>query len=210
MLGFGIRLSLVRDTLKPGFLNGQWNDNKGVYSVSSGYKWLCGQQSKVKWYPLIWNQTSIPKHSFIGWLVVQERLMTRERLLKFGIVTDGSCFFCHSHLETHQHLLYDYQFSKLCWALLCGWLEIDLPSVGLIDWCLKWRCKSLMKKQIVYAAIVAVWYHIWNARNICRLEAMLITPAALIMKVKLDVTRRCRDRIWSAKAHKFAWEPKYD
>ncbi|XP_074304878.1 uncharacterized protein LOC141639720 [Silene latifolia] len=189
------KICQVRDILKPGFLNGQWIDNKGVYSVSSGYKWLCGQQSKVKWCPLIWNQTIIPKHSFISWLVVQERLMTRERLLNFGIITDVSCFFCHSHLETHQHLLYDCQFSKLCWALLCGWLEIDLPSAGLIDWCLNWRCKSLMKKQIVYAAIVAVWYHIWNARNVCRLEAMLITLAALITKVKLDITRRCKDRI---------------
>ncbi|XP_074264074.1 uncharacterized protein LOC141586672 [Silene latifolia] len=187
-----------------------WIDNKGIYSVSSGYKWLCGQQSKISWCPLIWNKTIIPKHSFIGWLVVQERLMTRERLLKFGIIADGSCFFCQTHLETHQHLLYDSKFSQLCWDLLRGWLEIDLPSTGLIEWCLKWRCKYLMKKQIVYAAIVAVWYHLWHARNVCRLEAMLITPSALIMKVKQDICRRCKDRVWSLKIHKLPWEPKYD
>ncbi|XP_074277300.1 uncharacterized protein LOC141600943 [Silene latifolia] len=40
------KICQVRDILKSGFQNGQWNDNKGVYSVSSGYKWLCGQQSK--------------------------------------------------------------------------------------------------------------------------------------------------------------------
>ncbi|XP_074278251.1 uncharacterized protein LOC141601845 [Silene latifolia] len=138
---------------------GGWIDNKGIYSVSSGYKWLCGHKSK-------------------------ERLMTIERLLKFGIIADGSCFLCQTHLETHQHLLYDCKFSQLCWDLLRGWLEIDLPSTRLIEWCLKWRCKSLMKKQIVFAATVAVWYHLWHIRNVCRLEAMLITPSALIMKVK--------------------------
>ncbi|XP_074288554.1 uncharacterized protein LOC141613708 [Silene latifolia] len=204
------KICQIRDVMKPGYLNGKWIDNNGNYSVSSGYKWLCGQQSKVTWCPVIWTQTSIPKHSFIGWLVVQERLMTRERLLNFGFITDGACLFRQSHLETHQHLMYECKFSQLCWDLIRGWLEIDFPTPGLVAWCLNWRCKSLMKKQIVFTAIVAAWYHLWHAKNVCRLEAVLITPSVLLKQVKQDVCRRCKDRVWSLKAHKLPWEPTYD
>ncbi|XP_074300984.1 uncharacterized protein LOC141632329 [Silene latifolia] len=108
------KICQVKDIMKAGYVNGNWSANNGVYSVSSGYKWLLGQQNKVPWLSLVWNKTSIPKHSFIGWLAIQERLLTKDRLLKFGVISDGLCFLYHHYLETHQHLLYDCHFSQQC------------------------------------------------------------------------------------------------
>ncbi|XP_074288609.1 uncharacterized protein LOC141613766 [Silene latifolia] len=99
------KICQVKDQVKLGFSNGIWTCTQGEYNVASGYKWLMGQQQPVLWYPLIWSKTIIPKHAFIGWLIVQERLLTKDRLLKFGVFNDGLCEFCQDQLEDHRHLL---------------------------------------------------------------------------------------------------------
>lgn len=36
------------------------------------------------------NPGAIPKLAFVGWLAIQNRLLTKERLLKWGICVDAS------------------------------------------------------------------------------------------------------------------------
>ncbi|XP_074288080.1 uncharacterized protein LOC141613238 [Silene latifolia] len=195
--------------MKYGFTNGQWSATQGEYQVSSGYQWLMGQQQAVQWYPMVWSRTIIPRHAFIGWLVMQERLITRDRLLSFGVITEAECVICSNQTETHAHLIYECMFSRQCWDLLSGWFGISFSRSNVVDWFLKWRCPSLMKKQIVGAAMVALWYHIWNARNITRLEAKVMTPRYILMQVKHDIQLRCRERRWTLKAMKLPWEPSF-
>ncbi|XP_074298079.1 uncharacterized protein LOC141628891 [Silene latifolia] len=129
-----------------------------------------GNLVPVPWYPVIWNRLNLPKHSIIGWLAIQCRLLTKDRLLRFNIISDGYCDMCLDHLEDHTHLLYRCRFSVCCWRLLADWLDINLPDTDILNWCIRWRCRSLMKKQIVITAIMAMIYQIWNARNICRVD----------------------------------------
>ncbi|XP_074282830.1 uncharacterized protein LOC141607377 [Silene latifolia] len=179
------------------------------YQVSSGYNWLMGQHQHVPWYPLIWNRTLLPRHAFIGWLIVQGRLMTRDKLFKFGITTDQACAICFSQNENHQHLFSDCTYSTLCWDLLNEWLGLSIPKTRVVDWYITWRCPSLMKKQIVGAAIVALWYHIWHARNIARIEARVLAPRYILRQVKQDIQGRCQERKWTLKLTKLPWEPVY-
>ncbi|XP_074315422.1 uncharacterized protein LOC141651617 [Silene latifolia] len=195
--------------MKDGFVNGTWSSLPGRYSVSSGYKWLMGQQQPVHWYPLIWNRTLIPRHGFIGWLVVQERLMTKDRLLAFGIITDVACALCSIQNESYHHLFSECIFSTHCWDLFNEWIGIQIPKARVVDWFLKWRCNSLMKKQIIGAAIVALWYHIWHARNIARLEARVMAPRYILSQVKHDIKGRCQERKWTMKISHLPWEPVY-
>ncbi|XP_074300723.1 uncharacterized protein LOC141632032 [Silene latifolia] len=203
------KICQVKDIMKDGFATETWAVLPGSYLVSNGYKWLMGQQHHVTWYPLIWNKTMLPRHAFIGWLIVQGRLMTRDRLFKFGITTDMVCAICSSHNETHQHLFSDCTYSTLCWDLLNGWLGLSIPKTRVVDWFITWRCPLLMKKQIIGAAIVALWYHIWTARNIARIEARVLAPRYILRQVKQDIQGRCQERKWTLKMTKLLWEPVY-
>ncbi|XP_074293566.1 uncharacterized protein LOC141620649 [Silene latifolia] len=196
----------TKEILKDGFYAGEWTEHHG-YSVAHGYHWLQGPKDKVSWCPLIWNKLNLPKHSFIGWLAVQQRLLTKDRLMQFGIITDGLCDLCMAHPETHQHVLYECVFSARCWSLLKCWLDVNMPADDIIGWSLQWRCRSLMKKHIVFAAILAMIYHIWQARNFCRIDLLVPKPEVLIARVKTDVQLRGKNITWGTKFQQMKWLP---
>ncbi|XP_074314393.1 uncharacterized protein LOC141649604 [Silene latifolia] len=98
------KICQVKDIFKPAYSNGKWGTNVGVYNVAAGYSWLQGSIPKVPWYPIIWNRLNLPKHSLIGWLAIQSRLLTKDRLVRFGIITDGACDMCLDQPEDHMEM----------------------------------------------------------------------------------------------------------
>ena len=71
----------------------------GNYFIAQGYKLFCGNQEKVKCDKQVWNRWNHPKHSFIMWLAIQNRLATRERVSRYQNI-DPVCVFCGSQVET--------------------------------------------------------------------------------------------------------------
>ncbi|XP_074305841.1 uncharacterized protein LOC141641063 [Silene latifolia] len=110
------KICAVKDIFKPGYLLNQWCDGK--YTVTAGYRWLQGSQTKAQWALVVWNRLNVPKHSFIAWLFAKERLLTKDRLRAFGLPIDGICDLCAMHTEDHNHLFYQCAFSIRCWAIL--------------------------------------------------------------------------------------------
>ncbi|XP_074277740.1 uncharacterized protein LOC141601363 [Silene latifolia] len=170
----------VKDILKPGFLNGGWD---GSYTIQKGYQWLLGPRSKKDWVPMVWNRVCLPKHNFSTWIYVQQRFLTQDRLQKFGVVTDGECYLCGVQLETHSHLFFECVFSMQCLLHLQNWLQVHWQG-NVMDWIIRWRCRSLMKKQVVMAAISGLIYSIWNCRNKCRLENYITQPRQVVKGVQ--------------------------
>ncbi|XP_074315503.1 uncharacterized protein LOC141651701 [Silene latifolia] len=193
------RICHVKEIMKPSYTNSVYTGSSGYYSASQGYKWLQGEQVKCDWFPLIWNKSNIPKHSFVGWLAVQGRLFTKDRMQAFGLPTNGLCEFCLAGPENHQHLLYQCIYSKKCWDSLMVWLRVTVPVQDVVQWSVRWRSRSLLKKQVVLTAIIALWYHLWHARNVCRLEAKLFTPSFVVKQVKSEVQQRCRQKLSTSK-----------
>ncbi|XP_074305794.1 uncharacterized protein LOC141641015 [Silene latifolia] len=201
------KICQVKDILKPGYCQGKWSTNAGVYTVSVGYTWLQGNQVPVPWYPVIWNRLNLPKHSIIGWLAIQCRLLTKDRLLRFNIISDGYCDMCLDHLEDHNHLLYRCRFSACCWRLLADWLDINLPDTDILNWCIRWRCRSLMKKQIVITTIMAMIYQIWTAHNSCRVDSRMVHPKFAVQNVVAVVKSRGQAWKWTSKFQHLHWMP---
>jgi hypothetical protein len=46
------------------------------------------------WWKLIWFSKAIPKHAFINWLAIKDRLSTCDRLAKWGYNANILCIFC--------------------------------------------------------------------------------------------------------------------
>ncbi|XP_074318450.1 uncharacterized protein LOC141655262 [Silene latifolia] len=82
------KLCAVKEKMKAGYCGDWWMKQGGIYTIEDGYKWLGAPASKVEWTPFVWNNLSLPKHYFIGWLVADGRLLTRDRLHKMKMCED--------------------------------------------------------------------------------------------------------------------------
>ena len=61
----------------------------GKFSVESDSKELFGLGKTVARFPLVWGKGYVSKYAFILWfdaLMVQKKVMTKDRLLKWGMV----------------------------------------------------------------------------------------------------------------------------
>lgn len=89
----------MKNDLLDGFIQNIWaQGNK--YTVAAGYNWLLRNTEHVPWCSWVWNRSNVPNHSFICWLTAQQKLKTRDRLVKFGICTKTSFLFCDGDFET--------------------------------------------------------------------------------------------------------------
>ncbi|XP_039066655.1 uncharacterized protein LOC120212415 [Hibiscus syriacus] len=96
-----------------------WSQARG------GWIWdnIRDRNEKVEWHRLIWFPAHIPKFFLITWMVILDRLPTKERLVQFAMVTDARCGFCGAKLESRNHLFSECSYSREVWdAILqsCG------------------------------------------------------------------------------------------
>ena len=71
-----------------------WQATKfGKFSCAVRYAEIRDKSSEVEWWKLLWFHLTISKHSFIGLLVVINKLSTRDRMAKWGYLGDSLCVF---------------------------------------------------------------------------------------------------------------------
>src|SRR4051812_11613899 len=93
-----------------------WGSN--IFSVQKAYYSLSGYQSVQPHFSWLWKSSCQQKHKFFFWLLLLDRINTRN-LLKRKLFTLASyeCVFhgCTSE-ETILHLFWGCSFAKACWA----------------------------------------------------------------------------------------------
>ncbi|XP_062014037.1 uncharacterized protein LOC133730471 [Rosa rugosa] len=65
----------------------------------------------------LWKLNIQPKVKMFGWLLLRERLKTRGRLSRFGLINDNSCPLCQEDNETTNHLFGYCNVTKAVWNL---------------------------------------------------------------------------------------------
>ena len=109
--------------------------------------------------------------------------------MRFGIIHDDSCLMYTSTAETLEHILFDCVFSAQCLTMLSDWLGIQIPLT--LERIVRKRWKiSKMKRKILVTSICCLCYHIWWARNDAIWHLRLSTPAAVLQRIRQDVTWR--------------------
>ena len=102
--------------------------DKAIWMLNSSSKFTCAdtwqhlrvKQIEVNWRKLVWFTNAIPKHSFIGWLTIRNRLVTKDRLLQWGLGVDPMCLFCRQNLEDRDHLFFKCPFTNRIWKNIMG------------------------------------------------------------------------------------------
>jgi len=145
-----------------------WKSSNGIYSCSATWELLREKCPAVVWWKIVWFSMSIPRHSFILWLVFRDALVTKHRMCSWGFTGPSNCLFCHGCIESRDHLFFLCGFSRRIWFALmkaCGYS--DPPS----DWDLvvvrsvvRLKGKSL-KSCLAKLYLGACIYHLWKQRN---------------------------------------------
>ncbi|XP_010542226.1 PREDICTED: uncharacterized protein LOC104815511 [Tarenaya hassleriana] len=80
---------------------------KPCFSSSKTWQQIRIPGTKPNWLDGVWLPVTTPRLSLLHWQVMQGRLPTKDRLLRWGINVDVNCYLCGMLDETHAHLFYD-------------------------------------------------------------------------------------------------------
>lgn len=91
--------------------------NTGKFSVPKAYKHLKGHRTIHHSYNWIWKCSCQYKHKVFAWLILKDRISTRELLRRKNMeLQDYNCVLCSlSTEESLFHLLADCPFATACW-----------------------------------------------------------------------------------------------
>jgi hypothetical protein len=116
---------------------------------------------------LVWFTQCIPKHAFVMWMAVQEKLLTQDKIMKWKPNEILKCTLCEGNNDSHSHLFFKCKYSAEIWRSLQqllikkssqDWNEI-IKEMSLIKnsnniWC-------ILRKIGCGAAV----YYVWRERN---------------------------------------------
>lgn len=167
------------------------NSPSALFSTSQTWHHLNPPGIEVSWHEGVWFKGRIPKHAFISWLAVRNRLHTRDRLLRWGLPVPSSCLLCNAFDESLQHLFFDCVYSSEVWIFFCSRALVTPPTLfeQAVRW-LKNPSRNLNITLILRLSFQATLYALWKERN-SRLHSQLTRPpAALILDINNSL--RCR------------------
>ncbi|XP_039028242.1 uncharacterized protein LOC120162129 isoform X1 [Hibiscus syriacus] len=74
------------------------------------------KKEKVPWEILVWHPGHIPKNALISRMAILDWLLTKSRLLSFGLAIDGERDLCMKESETREHLFFECEVFRLIWS----------------------------------------------------------------------------------------------
>lgn len=107
-----------------------------------------------------------------------DRCPTRNRLISWGLQTDGGCLLCYRALESRDHILFSCDFSAEIWRLLRRKLNIFSQSDSWLD-----SVEALISLSGQTHSI----FEIWRERNNRLHRNIFRTPSALITSIGLTI-----------------------
>ncbi|XP_062118956.1 uncharacterized protein LOC133832662 [Humulus lupulus] len=96
--------------------------SQGRFKIGLLYKRFI-HQDLVKYHHFVWNRMSVPKHRFITWQAMNDKLLTRDHLQR--VLMHQDCFLCPvcgQAEENHDHLFFDCFFSQQVVHQIQAWI----------------------------------------------------------------------------------------
>ncbi|KAL0457652.1 UNVERIFIED_CONTAM: hypothetical protein Slati_0392400 [Sesamum latifolium] len=95
----------------------RWNGGSVHLSNGIAYDLFQPRGPKVGWSSLLLGPLKIHRNTLILWLAILGRLSTLDKPWLHHV--DSTCTLCSGgHIESHQHLFFDCQYSRLCIAYI--------------------------------------------------------------------------------------------
>lgn len=140
--------------------------SKDSFKASLTWQRLREKVAKVPWHYFVWFKEAIPKHSFFTWIVVLNRLSTRDRQMGWNPLVDSKCVLWGG-VESRDHLFFVCPFSFFSLDAVMERIGKACPSVWsqLLDLGIHALKKKTAINIVVQLALQACIYGIWRERN---------------------------------------------
>ncbi|RVW42464.1 putative ribonuclease H protein [Vitis vinifera] len=147
----------------------RWKENKnGTFSVKSFYSSLSRDTKPPFPARTIWTPWVPIRASFFGWEAAWNRLLTIDRLKRFGWSIPNRCFLCKQEEETTDHLLLFCEKARMLWLLIFSlfgvqWVMHSSVKRNLLGWHGSFVGKK--REKAWRAAPLCLMWTIWKERN---------------------------------------------
>ena len=101
------------------------------------------------------------------WLTCHQKLATKTRLVRYGIVANNTCCFCDAE-ETTAHLFFGCTTMRKVWKDILVWIDFYHESDTWdreIIWLLRYGSDKGWKAALLRLAVTETIYDLWNYRN---------------------------------------------
>ncbi|KAL0295057.1 UNVERIFIED_CONTAM: hypothetical protein Sradi_6855500 [Sesamum radiatum] len=138
----------------------------GKFNTQSVLKFLQPSSPRVGWYQLMGGKFGLPRHEFILWLAILERLSTLDRI--WPLPTINSVLCGGQQRETHDHLFFHCSYTRCCLDILKCRTRFCWPNrswqVDILWAARRWRGRHFLN-QASCALLASLVYNIWRERN---------------------------------------------
>jgi hypothetical protein len=144
----------------------------------------------------VWHAKAEPKCKFFTWLVLHNKLLTADNMLKRNWECNPICSLCLCLHETTEDLLIECNFSEAVWNSVVARFalpdyEVMIGAGGTGDWVQKLLSSgSKSEKRRNLGILFMTWWEIWNERN-RRIFDLKLTSATQVSAFAID-----RVRMW--------------
>lgn len=114
-------------------------------------------------YNWLWSSKSIPKHKVFGWLLMSDRLNTRNMLKRrhYNIGSNLDYLLCGSHTEeTVEHLFFHCTFSTECWSIVDIQWSTHNHRLKLLE-----EAKETWTRPMFMDVFLVAAWSLWKERN---------------------------------------------
>ena len=143
----------------------QWTSN-GKFNSRIAYEYFRPRRAKLAWPKMVWQSFITPKHSFILWLRLKEKLLTKDKLQ--GVIEDISCPLCKTEVETIDHLFFCCRIANEIWTKIKSWLGISRGMQTIkatVKWIIKEARGTSVPAKIKRISLASIVYHLWEAKK---------------------------------------------
>ncbi|XP_074333675.1 putative ribonuclease H protein At1g65750 isoform X1 [Apium graveolens] len=140
-------------------------DEKGDYTVKSGYRWLQGELDMVDkgfWIKL-WSLKLPGKVTNFLWRVCTSCLPTASALILKHVDINVLCPWCHSASETDTHVLFECGFAKTVWNMTGIFSSVQYSVNNSAGMVIRHMFENCSREQCVQVGMVC--WSLWNRRN---------------------------------------------
>jgi zinc-binding in reverse transcriptase len=139
----------------------------------------------LRWPTIPWRLTIPPKVKLFLWLLLQDKLLTNENLVKRNWPGGSKCMLCDvTLLETSCHLFFSCSYSQRVWADIMPNNHQVPDQIEVIPTILN---TTRMTNNLITQQYAAVCWNIWKERNRHIFQDKKMTANTLTTRVLLDL-----------------------
>ncbi|KAJ6840114.1 uncharacterized protein M6B38_312750 [Iris pallida] len=152
----------------------------GLFCFRSCYDLVRTHHDRAEEVDFIWGKGVARKMQLCAYRLLRGRLMTRDRLLRFGMqIPDAKCVLCNVEDESMGHLFFVCPVTWHIWTEQCaqlrGGVGVDRDIRSILSWIRDHRGRDPGWARRVRVRLAASVWHIWKERN-RRIFEDLTTP----------------------------------